>query len=169
MATNYNQATQNAYQAESWAKRGRYIMVELCACAMRHCINSKFMVREPLENLYPAAQLLGEGLGQWLQGYEVKREKLNQPLLKLLQAGATHQDLNEMVEQLQLFFEESLENGFNAPPAPVRQVIKTRFGAYLQALRTSLLSLQTPGNPLAPTSEELRPGPTNFSLRFFGS
>jgi hypothetical protein len=167
---NNNQTNnQVIYQTETWVKRARYVLVELCACAMRHCLNSRFMIREPLEKLYPYAQEISETLSQALLGYNLSKEKIGEPLKKLVQAGAKPEDLSEFIEQLELFFGESLKNGFNAPLPPVQQILQGRFQTYLQEARTIAYGLQMQGSGQSTQVASGGIASSSFAERFFTS
>jgi hypothetical protein len=167
MYTVSSQPDQAVLYAQNWTKKGRYVLVELCACSMRHCIGSKFFLHQPLEKLYPIANIIALDLSDWLSGLDLRRDIINQPYLQLLQAGTNPEDLAEFLKQLQIFFEESLKNGFNAPPEPVKKFLLMRFQSYLQEADMMLYSLNSNDNQVQ--KEEPVSSALKFSLEFFGN
>ena len=167
MYSTSSQSNQAVLYATNWIKKGRYVLVELCACSMRHSVNSKFFLHQPLQELYPLAQAIALDLGDWLSGVDLRRDIISQPYIKLLKAGAKPQDLTEFLGQLQLFFEESLKNGFNAPPEPIKKFLLTRLHAYLQETNTMLYGLNTHSS--VAQVEEPRHRSLNPSLHLFGN
>jgi len=155
---------QTDLETKIWLKKSRYILAELYICAMHHCTDSRFFLSQSNEKLYPTAQLLAQDLSQWLAESGLPPEKINlQPFVELLRAGATNSQLAELVERFQVFFEESLENGFNAPSLPVQQILKLRFEAYMQAARLV-------ANGLSVGSSEEKPAKSVLSrLKLFSS
>jgi hypothetical protein len=162
-----SQPDQTVLQARNWVKKGRYVFVELCACSMRHCIGSQFFLHEPLEKLYPLAHMIALDLSDWLSGVDLRRDVINQPYLQLLQADTKPEDLAEFLKQLQIFFEESLKNGFNAPAEPVKSFVLMRFHSYLQEAGMMLYGLSLNNKPVQ--VEELVSSYLKLSLELFGN
>lgn len=155
--------------ARNWVKKSRYVLLELTVCAMRHCVNGRFFVRQPLEKLYPLAHPVSGDLADWLAGIDLRRDITKQPYLKLAQNGVGSDELTEFLDQLKLFTEESLKHGFNMPPPPVRDFLLSRFHYYLQEARTTVYGLEKaqPANPLANPASDVPTFSTRLSAKFF--
>ncbi len=169
MYTDSSQATaQTMLDVQNWVKRGRYVRLELYRCAMRHCINGKFFLRQPLGKLQLLAEPIAEVMGLWLMGLEVSSDKFVRPFVNLIEVGAKPENIAELLDQFEGFFLESLENGFNAPSGLTKQLVLSRFQSYMQEARMRLSGLYNKPVPTSPVSQ-FQFSSSNLSFKFFGS
>lgn len=134
--------TATLQKARTWVERNKFVLMELCACALRNCRDCRYFIQLPMAQVYPLANSLAADLLTFLEGNPVSREKLGQPFDKLMKNGEVlPAHLYEFLDKLQIFVEESLREGFNKPSEPVKLYVQEQLRYYLHDAQSVITTL----------------------------